>query len=166
MAASGGDPRRGQVWQYRPGREGRGELTLVFESPGAGVLNGPDNLTVSPRGRGLLICEENWHGMHLRGITPQGAVFDFARNLADMREFAGVCFSPDGETLFVNLQGSLRRSATYAIRGPWRRALAGPASPVRVGPEPRAPLAHQSDPSTRSFVYTEPCSSGTRGRRP
>ena len=59
--------------------------------------------------------------MPLRGITPQGAVFDFAQNLADTREFAGVCFSPDGETLFVNLQGSLRRSATYAIRGPWRR---------------------------------------------
>jgi uncharacterized protein len=120
-AASGGDARRGQVWQYRPRSEHRGELTLVFESPGAGVLDGPDNITVSPRGRGLLICEENWRGMHLRGITPQGAMFDFARNVTDTREFAGVCFSPDGETLFVNLQGSLRRSATYAIRGPWRR---------------------------------------------
>jgi uncharacterized protein len=59
--------------------------------------------------------------MHLRGITPQGAMFDFARNVTDTREFAGVCFSPDGETLFVNLQGNLRRSATYAIWGPWRR---------------------------------------------
>lgn len=120
-AASGGDARRGQVWQYRPRGEHRGELTLVFESPGPGVLDGPDNLTVSPRGSGLLICAESWHGAHLRGITPQGAVFEFARNLTDTREFAGACFSPDGETLFVNLQGSLRRSATYAIRGPWRR---------------------------------------------
>jgi secreted PhoX family phosphatase len=120
-ATSGGDARLGQVWQYCPRGEYRGELTLVFESPGAGVLDGPDNITVSPRGRGLLICEENWQGMHLRGITSQGAVFDFARNLSDMREFAGVCFSPDGETLFVNLQGTLRRSVTYAIRGPWRR---------------------------------------------
>jgi uncharacterized protein len=120
-AASGGDARRGQVWQYRPRSERQGELTLVFESPGASVLDGPDNITVSPRDGGLLICEENWQGMHLRGITPQGAVFDFARNLADTREFAGVCFSPDGETLFVNLQGTLGRSTTYAIRGPWRR---------------------------------------------
>ena len=29
--------------------------------------------------------------------------------------------TPTMTTLFVNLQGSLRRSATYAIRGPWRR---------------------------------------------
>jgi hypothetical protein len=120
-AASAGDARCGQVWQYRPRDDRRGELTLVFESPGPGVLEGPDNLTVSPRGRGLLICEDNGRDVHLRGLTAEGALFDFARNLADTREFAGVCFSPDGETLFVNLQGSLLRSATYAIRGPWRR---------------------------------------------
>jgi secreted PhoX family phosphatase len=59
--------------------------------------------------------------MHLRGITSEGALFDFADNLADMREFAGICFSPDGQTLFANLQGSLHRSATYAIQGPWQR---------------------------------------------
>jgi secreted PhoX family phosphatase len=120
-AASGGDAECGQVWQYRPRDEHRGELTLVFESPGAAVFDRPDNVTVSPRGTGLLVCEDNGDTVHLRGITPQGAVFEFARNLADTREFAGACFSPDGETLFVNLQGWLRRSATYAIRGPWRR---------------------------------------------
>jgi uncharacterized protein len=120
-AANGGDVRCGQVWQYRPRDESRGELTLVFESPGPGVLEGPDNLTVSPRGGGLLICEDNGRDVHLRGITSQGTTFDFARNLTDTREFAGVCFSPDGGTLFINLQGSLLRSATYAIRGPWWR---------------------------------------------
>jgi secreted PhoX family phosphatase len=120
-AASGGDAGCGQVWQYRPRDAHRGELTLVFESPGAEVFDRPDNVTVSPRGSGLLVCEDNGGTVHLRGITPQGGVFAFARNLADTREFAGVCFSPDGETLFVNLQGWLRRSATYAIRGPWRR---------------------------------------------
>jgi secreted PhoX family phosphatase len=123
-SASGGDAERGQVWQHRPRGGDRGELTLVFESPATGVAHGPDkpdNITVSPRSTGLLVCEDNGHRVHLCGITPEGAVFDFARNLADTREFAGVCFSPDGETLFVNLQGWLRRSATYAIRGPWRR---------------------------------------------
>jgi secreted PhoX family phosphatase len=123
-AASGGDAGRGQVWQYRPRDGDRGELTLIFESPAAGVSHGPDkpdNITVSPRGTGLLVCEDNGDRVHLCGITPEGAVFGFARNLADTREFAGVCFSPDGETLFVNLQGWLSRSATYAIRGPWRR---------------------------------------------
>jgi uncharacterized protein len=123
-AASGGDAGRGQVWQYRPRGGDRGELTLIFQSPAAGVFHGPDkpdNITVSPRGTGLLVCEDNGHRVHLRGITPEGTVFDFARNLADTREFAGVCFGPDGETLFVNIQGTLRPSATYAIGGPWRR---------------------------------------------
>ncbi len=123
-ATSGGDAGRGQVWQYRPRGPERGDLTLVFESPGPEVLNGPDNITVSPRGRGLLVAEDNGHAVHLRGVTPEGGVFTFARNLEDTREFAGVCFSPDGETLFVNLQGNgAGRAATYAIRGPWRRGV-------------------------------------------
>jgi len=33
-------------------------------------------------------------------------------------ELAGVCFSPDGETLFVNIQ---RDALTLAIDGPWGR---------------------------------------------
>ncbi len=120
-ATSGGDAGRGQVWQYRPRGPERGDLTLVFESPGPEVLNGPDNITVSPRGRGLLVAEDNGQAVHLRGVTPDGGVFTFARNLEDTREFAGVCFSPGGETLFVNLQGNgAGRAATYAIRGPWR----------------------------------------------
>ena len=44
-------------------------------------------------------------------------------------ELAGVCFSPDGETLFVNLFGDATGTAeehagngmTCAITGPWRR---------------------------------------------
>jgi uncharacterized protein len=98
--------------------------SVIFQAPAAGVFHGPDkpdNITVSPRGTGLLVCEDNGHQVHLRGITPEGTVFDFARNLADTREFAGVCFSPDGETLFVSIQGTLHPSATYAIGGPWRR---------------------------------------------
>ena len=34
-------------------------------------------------------------------------------------EFAGSTFSPDGETLFVNIQAS--RGISYAIWGPWER---------------------------------------------
>jgi hypothetical protein len=123
-ATTGGDANRGQIWQYRPGGPEHGVLTLVFESPGADVLNGPDNLTVSRRGRGLLLCEDNGERVHLRGLTPEGAIFDFARNLADSREFAGACFSPDGAVLFVNLQGAgPGRSVTYAITGPWETGV-------------------------------------------
>ncbi len=123
-ATSGGDAQCGQVWEYRPRGADRGDLTLVFESPGVEVMNAPDNITVSPRGRGLLVAEDNGQAVHLRGVTPDGGVFTFAGNLEDTREFAGVCYSPDGSTLFVNLQGNgPGRSATYAIRGPWRRGV-------------------------------------------
>lgn len=124
-ATDGGDARRGQVWAYAPDRA---RLALVFESPGAEVLDSPDNLTVGPRG-GLLLCEDGGGVQHLRGLTPDGAIFEFARNILNPREFAGACFSPDGETLFVNVQGDTRsadpghRSMTFAIRGPWE---AGP----------------------------------------
>jgi uncharacterized protein len=39
FTAASGDAGRGQVRQYRPRGEHRGELTLVFESPGAGIFN-------------------------------------------------------------------------------------------------------------------------------
>jgi hypothetical protein len=127
QATDGGDRALGQVWAFRP-REAsggvEGELALVFESPGRDFLNGPDNITVSPRG-GLLLCEDGDGTQFLRGLTRGGEIFDFAQNLANQREFAGACFSPDGETLFVNIQGDTRGpgvlSATFAIWGPWSR---------------------------------------------
>ena len=122
-ATDGGDARLGQVWRYVPEAEA---LALVFESPSADVLNGPDNLTISPRG-GILICEDNEGESHLRGLAPSGEVFPFARNLLNRREFAGACFSPDGRTLFINVQGDITSrgpgnlSYTFAIWGPWER---------------------------------------------
>jgi secreted PhoX family phosphatase len=84
------------------------------------VLNNPDNITVSPRG-GILLCEDGGDGhQHLRGLTREGQIFDFAVNLLTRREFAGATFSPDGETLFVNIQGDvLNLGMTFAIWGPW-----------------------------------------------
>ncbi len=43
-------------------------------------------------------------------------MFDFAENVANSSELAGPTFSPDGNTLFLNIQ---RPGATYAIWGPW-----------------------------------------------
>jgi secreted PhoX family phosphatase len=126
-ATDGGDARCGQVWQYRPGStsDDGGTLTLVFESPNAAVLSGPDNITVSPRG-GLVLCEDT-DGSFVRGLTRDGEIFDFARNILNGREFAGACFSPDGRVLFVNIQGGSDPrgggdpSMTFAIWGPWER---------------------------------------------
>lgn len=124
-ATDGGDAGRGQVWAHRPAGDGSGgTLTLVFESPGARVLDGPDNITVSPRG-GVLMCEDGGGTDFLRGLTPDGRVYDFAENLLNDREFAGATFDPDGRALFVNIQGDMRPGGpgdpglTLAIWGPW-----------------------------------------------
>ena len=123
-ATNGGEAGLGQVWHYRPLASQRGELTLVFESPSAEILDSPDNITVSPRG-GLVLCEDGGGTQFLRGLTRDGRIFEFARNTLNDTEFAGACFSPDGSTLFVNIMGSTtdagsRRAATLAIRGPWQ----------------------------------------------
>jgi secreted PhoX family phosphatase len=124
-ATNGGDAQVGQVWRYRPrGRDG-GVLVLVFESPSRDVLDSPDNITVSPRG-GIVICEDGEGEQYLRGLTPEGAIFDLGKNLLNATEFAGACFSPDGRVLFVNIMGSTVDSGheegrTLAIQGPWER---------------------------------------------
>ena len=62
---------------------------------------------------------------YLRGLTRAGELFDICRSTAGggrtprRDEFAGSTFSPDGHTLFVNIQA--RRGMTFAIWGPWQR---------------------------------------------
>jgi secreted PhoX family phosphatase len=100
------------------------KLHLVFESPGPNVLDFPDNLTVSPNGR-VVLCEDNINDNYVRVVTPSGGLFDLALNrLTSVSganrsndEFAGACFSPDGGTLFVNIQAT--NGMTFAIWGPW-----------------------------------------------
>lgn len=116
-ATSGGDASVGQVWEYRPTGRSGGQLILVFESPSPDLLDMPDNLCVSPD-RSLLLCEDGGGAQFLRGVTQRGQVFDFARNELNGSEFAGATFSPDGNTLFVNIQSP---GITFAITGPWDR---------------------------------------------
>ena len=75
----------------------------------------PDNVTLTPWGD-LLVCEDNSRDNHLHIVTRQGNVLPFARNAGSLSEFAGVCFSPDGKVLFVNLQTD---GLTLAIEGPF-----------------------------------------------
>jgi len=128
-ATEGGDAAAGQVWQYRPPRGGDptaregGELALIFESPGRDVLDCPDNLCVSPRG-GLVLCEDGQDIQFIRGLTREGAIFDLVQTNGPGSEFAGATFSPDGEILFFNIQGSTTSDGpepgfTYAMWGPW-----------------------------------------------
>lgn len=115
----------GQVWAYRIRSK---TLQLVYESPGADTLDFPDNVTTSPRGT-LVLCEDNVNDNYLRGLTPGGHLFDIALNRLVSSlpgnaprfndEFAGSSFSPDGHTLFVNIQAT--NGLTFAIWGPWHR---------------------------------------------
>ncbi|MCI0391323.1 MAG: PhoX family protein [Acidobacteria bacterium] len=119
-ATSGGDKRLGQVWQYMPQGKDKGKLKLIFESPEEAVLDMPDNLCVSPNG-GLIVCEDGKNEQYVRGLTREGQIFDVAKNIlpgSEGREFAGATFSPDGQTLFINIQTP---GMTLAIWGPWER---------------------------------------------
>jgi hypothetical protein len=119
-ATSGGELGKGQVWEYRPAADG-GSLRLIFESTDAAELDSPDNICVSPRGRGLVLCEDGDGEQHLRGLTLDGRLFDFCLNLVpryESAEFAGATFSPDGATLFVNIQTP---GLTFGVWGDWLR---------------------------------------------
>jgi uncharacterized protein len=136
ISTNGGNMGFGQVWMYDLAAE---TITLVVESLNHDMFDGPDNCCVSPRG-GVVFCEDATAAQHVRAVSPAGEVFDIARNLRNSIEFAGACFSPDGNTLFVNLYGrgnerttqpyrspvqipvgpeKFERAATVAIWGPW-----------------------------------------------
>jgi secreted PhoX family phosphatase len=118
-------------------------LKLIYVSASAAVLENPDNLVVTPDGN-LLLCEDNAGPTTNPGerllLLEDGAITEFARNnlnftatgmgpytrsengvtySSDMRqnEWAGACFSPDGDWLFVNIQTP---GVTFAITGPWK----------------------------------------------
>lgn len=66
----------GQIWGYDIAS---GRLKLIFQSPGAAVLDFPDNVTVSNRGT-LVLCEDNINDNYLRGLSPDGELWDIALN--------------------------------------------------------------------------------------
>jgi secreted PhoX family phosphatase len=119
-ATSGGPIHRGQVMRLVPGLNGAADrLQLFVESTDLKTMNMADNITVAPWGH-LILCEDNYSTdvrNHLKGVTPDGKVYTIGRNVfTGNSEFAGACFSPDGEVLFVNI---MYPGMTLAIRGPW-----------------------------------------------
>jgi uncharacterized protein len=112
---SGGAAKLGQIFRLEVGSSDR--LQLFFESISPDQLNYGDNLTIAPWGD-LIVCEDQYTdppANYLRGITPQGIAYPFARLHANT-ELAGSCFSPDGRTMFVNIYSPTK---TLAITGPW-----------------------------------------------
>ena len=129
----------GQIFEYDIRRE---KLKLMFVSQTPVAMENPDNLVVMPDGN-LMLCEDNAGNTSNPGerllILNDGNISEFARNNMNFtasglgpytrpsgaqftgnqvqNEWAGACFSPDGEWLFVNIQTP---GVTFAITGPWK----------------------------------------------
>ena len=136
----GGAAEEGVIWKYTPDEDERsGTLVAIFVSRFSEETDAPDNLCLNPRGQ-LFFCEDGGHTPdRIMGLTHEGQVFAFGANNvvlseAEVRamnregaigardyrgsEWAGAGFSPDGQTLFVNIQGP---GITFAITGPWEK---------------------------------------------
>ncbi len=129
---TGGEAQLGQLFELRPrGRDG-GDLRLVYESTSADELENPDNLVVVPATGHVFLQEDSDGEQFVRGVTRRGRIYDVAQTLLNDSEFCGGCFSPDGQTFFLNQQGGRlaegqapetqtddERGLTYAIWGPF-----------------------------------------------
>lgn len=122
---NGGIDAKGQIWRYFPSpyegtereKETPGKLELFVEPNDPDILDHPDQLGMTPWGD-LFVCEDGDGDQHVIGITPEKQFYKFARNAVDDNELAGVCFSPDGTTMFVN---NMVSGLTFAITGPWKK---------------------------------------------
>ncbi|MGW1719542.1 alkaline phosphatase PhoX [Streptomyces sp. NPDC002156] len=116
----------GQIWRYDPAAR-RLTLVIVFGPDTDVQLPGesPDNICLAPSG-GLMVCEDGEGAQHVYGVTRGGEVYAMARNAQNIGtesapewgEFAGVTFSPDGRTMYVNCYTP---GTTFAVTGPWKR---------------------------------------------
>ena len=137
---AGGSAGVGTVWAYEPQNE---KLTAYFVSSSEMVADSIDNIIVNPSNGSVLLCEDGGgvqdsSGQHMFGARLLLASQDntvsviaenniaFAKPIpardhvqpGDYRtsEWAGATFSPDGKTLYVNIQTP---GVTFAIEGPW-----------------------------------------------
>jgi secreted PhoX family phosphatase len=132
---TGGEKQLGQLWVYKPRGRNGGEMTLIYESTSSEDLENPDNLVVVPANGDVWLQEDSDGEQFVRGVNKRGEIYDFAQTLINDSEFCGGCFSPDGETFFLNQQGGRLAAGqapgalpasdaglTYAIWGPVKKS--------------------------------------------
>jgi len=114
---NGGELMKGQVFKLTPDANNMdgGILELFIEPNDADIMKYCDNLTIAPWGD-IMLCEDDLDP-YLCGVTPEGHIFKFGHGIKHASEFTGVCFSPSGKTMFVNIQ---HVGLTMAITGPWK----------------------------------------------
>jgi|DEB0MinimDraft_10_1074344.scaffolds.fasta_scaffold04966_5 secreted PhoX family phosphatase len=117
-STNGGPARRGQLYRLDVGSGSKpDELTLVAQAEQADALDRPDNIAVAPWGD-VFLAEDGKepNGIHI--LKPDGQSVLLARNAMNNggSEISGICFSPDGKWLFLNLQWE---GLTLAVTGPF-----------------------------------------------
>jgi secreted PhoX family phosphatase len=131
-ATIGGELLRGQIFRLRTDKN---QLEVLCEANAFNDLDMPDNLTVSPHGP-LYVCEDGPDNNSVRRVTLDGQMVEFARNIVSTSELTGICFSPDGRVMFLNLQTD---GITLAIEGPFDQQVRHDARWTRTGEGERAP---------------------------
>ena len=113
---SGGYKGLGQIWKYNVSKN---SLTLFYESSDKEEFWMGDNITISPWGD-LIVCEDNdSNACKLIGFTPNGKLYTLGKvSSQNSTEIAGVCFSPDGTKMGLNLQHA---GKTLIISGDWEK---------------------------------------------
>jgi len=112
----GGPKDRGQVFRLVIGKSPEPDrLELLAQVRDTSVLEFPDNVTVAPWGD-VIMAEDGPDGNFVRGLTPDGFIYDICYNAASDGELSGLCFAPDGQTLFLSL---FLEGLTMAVRGPF-----------------------------------------------
>jgi uncharacterized protein len=124
---SGGAANLGQVFEFDPVNQ---RITLIYESTDMATLENPDNIVIVPKTGDIFLQEDGEVEDFVRGLTPEGKIYDFAKAITNNTEFCGGSFSPNGTVFFLNQQGARgslpagplnRNAVTYAITGPFSR---------------------------------------------
>ncbi len=124
---AGGAANLGQVFEFDPVSQ---TITLIYESTELSRLENPDNIVIVPKTADIFLQEDSAGDQFVRGLTPDGQIYDFARTITNDTEFCGGCFSPNGTVFFLNQQGERGslpdgpagvNAVTYAITGPFPR---------------------------------------------
>jgi uncharacterized protein len=148
---SAGDKKLGRVYRYIPHTN---TLELFYEGNDAREMEYPDNICMTPWGD-LWYAEDGSGQDRLMGITPEGKVYPFAANRLSDSELAGPTFSPDGNTLFVNIQSP---GQTFAIWGPFQRRNSARAremsyaAPAKLTPQVSEKVAKAADAQGMSVL--------------
>jgi hypothetical protein len=139
----------GQVSELDPHAE---TLTLVYQSaidnPAPDL---PDNMVIAPRTGDLFLREDNGANNHIRGLTEDGLIFDFAEAKTNPTEFCGVCFDGNGNTMYVISRGA-RRSPGSRTRSGGRGSVGNISAERHAPKERRNPTPEPQITFVRAFV--------------